>query len=654
MKYFAVVVVLVACVGCGGGGGVVITATGQGAPLVLTAGVVGLDPAPDAAWAAGLDLAALGLGDISAFYDLTTPAGEAFVFDVLSRNAGNAGLVRVSIAHAADGGAPPAGGIETLAEAGVVPSATAPTYRDRWLDCHGDGFVRLTLRGTIDRPQVLALRADDGNAVVTALVRVAIGARSPINVAEQSRGDYPGVLVEDVVYTSNSWLFGLPAIAVSGDRTSVVVYEGDGFDPHAPTRFELRLQVDHATGEVTGGASEEANPDSGHWRDHDLAALFNVLALANSAHDRVTVRLSFDRGATFGQTEVFAVGGSQSRLCTVAMAADYSLALLFWRSAPGGGSELVLVEGRPSAFDAVNSPTQFEFDPEFVIYADSGDVTPVLMGATWSDTGVLAVGYGFTQFRSNPDGTWTSRFVTRCAVRPFGGVFDDVLVDEDVLIGKDPSVSIVGNRLFIAYEGRTGVLLKWSDDDGRSFSAAETIGDGSAHTPTVIAREQEGNLRVDVLYLAQGPEGQELHLRHWDDFGRTPGQDFRLTRATTERTPGGGGGGPPPPGVREDFAIVPPDGGLRITQVAWFGYAAAADGDDIEVIVHEETFDGYFFILGAPIGFGAREEGAGPFLPAADQFVVAEPPPLADGLTGGPVKPNDENDRSKAIRYRID
>ena len=42
-----------------------------------------------------------------------------------------------------------------------------------------------------------------------------------------------------------------------------------------------------------------------------IRALFNVLALVHSGLDTVTLKLSFDRGATFGQVETFG-GGVQA------------------------------------------------------------------------------------------------------------------------------------------------------------------------------------------------------------------------------------------------------------------------------------------------------------------------------------------------------
>ena len=63
-------------------------------------------------------------------------------------------------------------------------------------------------------------------------------------------------------------------------------------------------------------------------------------------------------------------------------------------------------------------------------------------------------------------------------------MFEDTLVDEDRIIGKDPSVAVVGQgaamRIYYAYEGREGVILRVSDDAGRSWSGPNPIGSRSA------------------------------------------------------------------------------------------------------------------------------------------------------------------------------
>jgi hypothetical protein len=427
---------------------------------------------------------------------------------------------------------------------------------------------------------------------------------------------------------------------VSGDRTSIVCYEGDRAAPQAWQRYELRLQHDHATGNTTGGGEDEPSPDAGNWRDHEIAALYNVLAHVRSGTQFVTLKISFDRGATFAQTErLGARAGSHYRLAQIAMAADYTLAVIFWQT-DAAGTELVLVEGRPASFDAGGSPTWYDFDAPVTIHRDLLGTTPVLMGMTYSDGGDLAIGYGFTRVERFPDTTW--RFTTqfRCVVRLYQKSIEDTLVEESIVVGRDPSVSILGSgetmSIFYAYEGEDGVRLRSSRDAGRTFSPPVAVGGRSAHLPTVLAREQDGKTTLDLLYLVEGDEGRELHLRHWDDYGTTPPQDYRLTRAVrvdsdsvpiTDPVPGAMAG------------IAPPQQGFRIKQISWFGYDAVQDGDGIVVVYDEETYDAAIFFMdfavGAP-GFGGRA----PTSDASTPFQPADPPPLAPGLTE-PVPPPD-------------
>jgi hypothetical protein len=593
--------------------------------------MVAVEPSPVDVVSAGADLGRLGLPEVDQVFEVTTPVDEPFAFELISRGDANAGSVRVSVAHAADNGGVPVGGAETLANAGVDLSASSTVRRDAWVDATGDGFARVTISGSVAREQVIAVEARTDVGRTTALIAIRIGPPSSINLPETSHGDYPGVVDEQTIYSSDSWRFGLPTLAVSGDRTSIVVYEGDQGDPHAHQRYEMRLQHDGATGAVTGGASEEASPDTGHWRDHEAAALFNVLALVHSGVDQVTLKLSFDRGATFGQVETFSGGGgAQARLAQIAMAADYTLAVIYWTAGPSGASELVLVEGRPSTFDGFGSPTQFAFDPPQVLYRGAQDVTPAITGVAYSQGGDLVVGYGFTSFEVTGlnETKITSEF--RCAVRLFGEPFTDHLVERDVVVTRDPSVSLVGEgqdlRIFFAYEGADGVRLRTSTDGGASWSVPQSVGQGWSYLPTVLARDQEGALRVDLLYLTFNTFGTELHLRHWDDFDSGIFGDFRLTEARHT----------PLPTTQQVAPDIAPSEPFEITEISWFGYDATLDGDDVVVVYDEQTTDLFQIMLGIDV-IGAPDAGT-MFPGSADGFTPAEPPPLAPGLTE-PVPP---------------
>jgi len=641
---FLLLAALVSLPSCGGGGSG--SERLDGLPLLVSAGLVQVEPAARDDVSALVDLARLGVSpaDVEAVWELTTPAGTAFSFDVFAREAASAGDVRVSVAHAADGGSAPAGGPESLAGAGVVPSASGTASRGTWLDARGDGFARVTIRGAIERDQVLAVQSDTSDGRCTALVRVSVGAPSAINPDPAAAAAYGGVRDRKTVYSSDSWLFGLPTAAVSGDRTSIVVYEGDRAEPHGPSRFELRMQVDNATGDVTGGATQEAGRDTGHWRDHEIAALFNVLAVASIEPDALFVRLSFDRGATFARELRVPTPGAAGRLCQVAMAADYSLAVAFWRAGRDGAADLMLLEGRPSAFDGTGSPSAFSFDAPVVLHRTGPNATPVILGAEWSKGGDLVVGYGYTTFESLPDRRWRTTTRFGCAVRLFGAAFEDGLVEENEVVGRDPDVALVGQgpslRIFYAYEAGDGIRVRDSRDAGRTWSAPRVVGKPGAHLPAVFARDLDGGTRVDVLYLAY-TRGNELWLTHWDDYDTTSPDDHRLTEAKFEG--GGGGSGPGPgPGPGPVPLVAAPDVGFRVTEVAWFGYDAVLVDDEIVVVYDEQTYDGGAF-------FGAPELdvfGRGPNAPAGAEdgaFEAAEPPPLAPGLTEPLPAPDPEH-----------
>ena len=669
MTRVVVAVAVLAIFGCGGVGGDPGPGLQQ-APLVLAAGMVPIEPAATDDVSEGVDLARLGLGTPGVIYELTTPANQPFVFDLLSRNEGNQGAVRVSVAHARDGAGTPQGGIETLAGVGVVPSGTGAGGTGEWYDAAGDGFARVSISGAIDRDQILAVRAENEAGDTTALVWIRVGPVSPINTAFTVGRNYAGVLEERTIYSSDSYLFGLPAIAVSGDRTTVVAYDGDQADPFRFERYEMRLQVDHDTGDVTGGASVEPSPDTGYWRDHEIAALFNVLAVVTAGTDEVTLKLSFDRGATFAQTEEFVAGSSlySARLVQIAMAADYTLGLVFWRPDVEGTSELIFVEGRPAAFDGGGSPTGFVFDAPRTLVRAASDIMPVIMGMDYSDGGDLVIGYGWSRVAWNPETrVSTIRTEFHALVRMFGETgFFDSLVEEDVTIARDPSVSLIRGatdgddrdrlRIFYAYEGRNGVRHRTSDDGGRSWSPPVDVGDRMSYQPMIFARGGDGrDTRVDILYLTWGEFGTELHLRHFEAYQRLAPQTFRLTESRMvegDRDVGGGGGDGTdrPPRIAQAGGAFPP-GGFKVTQISWFGYDATRDGDDIVVVFNEQTTSPYdvIFALG---DFGAVGAAGSAALPTAeDGFVPAEPPPLAPGLTEPVRPPNpDHSNQLRVIR----
>lgn len=616
---FAVTLALVAC-----SNGGQRTAPVEQARLLVTAATTVLSPETSTPRPA-VDLSPLGSWNVAGHYRVTTPAGEPFAFDLVSWSRSASGGVQVSVAHAKDGDQPPTTGTTSLAAAGFVPTGTGLIQGSEWLGANGSGFARLTMTGKIDRDQVLAVTSD---LQTITLVEVAIGPRSAINQAATVLTAHPGIVSEATIYSSDAWAFGLPAIAVSGDRTSIVAYEGNRVEGMSHDRYEMRLQHDKATGQVTGGGTAEHELDSGHWRDHEIAALYNVLAVARSEYSGARVRFSFDRGATFAQeVELDAMLG-QSRLVQVAMAADYTLAVAHWVSLDDGSRlELRLAEARPVAFDLQGSPTWFQFGAAQVVATAPVDSVPLTTGIAWSDGGDLVIGHGVSVLEPGP--MWTSTTHFRCAVRLYGGELRDRPVDQEVLIGRDPSVAVLGQgpalRIFYAYETTTGVRLATSDDAGATFTLGAAFGGPGDHQPAVFARELAGNTRVDVLYLAQGTDGTELHHTRWLDWSSPLREDYRLSTATMVHTP-------PQAGRNTSRGFTGPyDYGWRTTQISWLGYDAVQDGDELVVVFDEVTFDGAFICLGTMTAMPSG--GLSSPMTTSNPFIRANPPPLAPGMT---------------------
>jgi hypothetical protein len=198
------------------------------------------------------------------------------------------------------------------------------------------------------------------------------------------------------------------------------------------------------------------------------------------------------------------------------------------------------------------------------------------------------IAYGFTAFVETEEGT-TAMMETRCLTRLAGsGDFRETVVEhEDNVIGFDPSVSVLGQgetmTVFVAYEASDGVRMRVSHDAGRSFSEAGVAGGPGAHLPCVLARVEDGVTRVDLLYVTASEWGNELHVRHWDEFGRLPPRDYRLA--------GAGPDGSLQQGYPGEPGHVP--GTYVEKQVGWFGYDATLSGDDVVVVYVEEVVDYY-------------------------------------------------------------
>jgi hypothetical protein len=603
--------------------------------MVLAAGLETIEPAANDTISPRVDMGRVELGGLHAApsrtYQLTTPAGVPFAFDVLTMAEGNTGWVQVGVAHLLDGTATPAGGVTSLAAAGVIASGPGLFIDGRnpnWTSSEGSGFSRLSVRGQIERTQVFAFetvaptpgQTTGEPARQTALVEVAIGPASPINSHAATGNNHPDIVDDDVVYSSDSWRFGMPAIAVSGDRSSVVVYEGDRGTPTGENRYEMRLQHDRTTGAVTGGGSLAVGMDSGNWRDHEIAALYNVLAVAQGRETDIELRLSFDRGATFAQTEVFAAPSAMqmsTRLVQIAMANDYSLALAYWENV-GTVSRLMLVDGWPSAFDTGGSPVAFAFAAPVAIHTVTQFAVPLPMGMQWSEGGDLVIGYAYAFALYGQWGTTVTEF--HCAVRPWQGEFRHVPVDREYMIARDPSVALRGSgaglEVYYAYETQTGISLVRLANGQVDTQSLKHVGSPGAYQPSVFAREVSGAVRIDLLYIADSAFGHELHASRWLAFGASPEEHFRLSTASMT----------PSVLTNPQFPL-----GFHIRQLAWFGYDAVRDGNDIVVAVDEEQYDAQFVCMYAPFRGGVATTTGGPLLPPI--FSPASPPPLAPGMT---------------------
>lgn len=614
------------------------------ARLLVTADTAVLERAATPPDGVSLDRlrAALAAPHVEANYRLTTPADTPFAFDLVSWSAGGGGIAAVAVVHLADGDRVPAGDGTSLAAAGIVPNGRALRVGNGRVEARGDGFVRLSLQGRIERDQLLAVTSDTG---AITLVELRLGDRSPINRQPRDGQPQPDVVARHTIYSSDSMSFGLPTIAVSGDRTSIVCYEGDRQAAFGDRRYEMRLQHDAATGAVTGGGSVETSADTGYWRDHEVAALHNVLAVVRAEADGVRVRLSFDRGATFAQVVELPVGAVQARLVQTAIAADYALAVVCWRPrSDGTGLDLVLVEGHVAGVDGNGSPTWFGFDAPQVVHTMPFESAPLTTGLAWSDGGDLVIGYGATWFTSGT--VWTSTTEFRCATRRHGEVLRDRLVDREEILGMDPTVAVLGRgasmRIYYAYETRTGLRLATSVDGGDTFARGPSFGHPGDHLPAVFARDVAGAVRLDVLYLAARENGTELHQARWLGGPAGPREDFALTEARLGPLPGGS-----VPTIWSPAA----SGSMRSTQVAWLGFDAVRDGDALVAVYDEVTVEAMYLCFGGGAGL---PPSAGLSVPGVFAgFQPAAPPPLAPGMTE-PVPPVDAAHAHQLVLLRIE
>ncbi|MCB9895315.1 MAG: hypothetical protein H6839_12760 [Planctomycetes bacterium] len=563
-----------------------ITGNGGSAPLanwqmtenaVVTGGLVEQVPALYDTFNGQIALAHLGVSNVTRGYEFTTPANVPFSFNVIARELSNSGLVSVKAGDAASANA------ESIQNAGIVLDAPELSYGGSWWNSFGDGVLTMNVHGKISATRVLVFQTTTTAGAEVIAVRLKIGGYSGINVGVNP-GGAASVLSRTTIYSSNKDGFGLPAIAVSGNEYSCTSYDGDYYQG----RLRTWLQYNDQTGVVTGGEATSVSPDSGSWRDQEITALNNVLAVAYTGNNQVQVEISLDRGASFGSAVVLnesttATVGSQ-RLVQIEIAPDYTMAVAYWRLAQSGSayqSQLCVAEASPTGFDANNTPTGYSFAAPWIVHTATSAVVPVVMDLEYSSAGDLVVGYAYNQ--------WSAGSMTlscRCATRLSTGTIYDYLIDsESFTWGCDPSVSIIGSgvtmRIFYAYEFSAGVRVVELVNFGAapiSASNAATVGITGAYAPSVHARMQNGQLRLDLLYLSPGGYGTSLSRMHFDDWDGSSG--FTTDELFTSTTQTGGTS-------YNGYA------GMLINTVAFMGYDAVTDGDDVALVLHTKTVDVY-------------------------------------------------------------
>lgn len=608
----------------------------------LAAGMSELQPVSTDTLSGTVDLARFGATAFDRVYELETPANTEFSFTFVARGFANFGATQISLGHVADAGVVPDKGAESLVMAGMNIEGTGLNYSGDYINVIGDGFARMTVSGRIQAEQVLIANVPrDGQTPLRCGVRVAIGSSSVINLPNViAPPDNPTITSTDI-YSSDSWYFGLPAIAVSGDRVSFVAYDGDAATDPYGNRLRRWLQYDSSTGQVSGGQATCASPDAGSWRDQEIAALGNVLAVVYSGNGEVRTDISLDRGASFPIQQVLhqTAGWGAQRLVQIAIGQDYRVGCLYWSCEYDyytyvAHNTLTLIEGLPTGFDSNNTPAGYAWGAPKVISAPAGDITPLLMHLEYSTGGDLVIGYGYTLMELVGMNMVTSaRF--RCAVRLNGqtGFNDGELDHEDAVRPADPHISLIGSgstmQIFYAYEKTDGIHLLYSSNAGSSWQQGATVAIAGAVQPSVLARDVGGNTRVDLLYLSPVSYGADLHDMHWDNF--TPGSAgvaYRITETTA--TPGG----TPPPGCPQ---------GMIVRTVGMFGYDAVLKDDKVAIAVHEITADTYAWWgqWGGPMAGGGFVGALGPQSGSANTGAPTPPPAvLLPGMTGSVPAPN--------------
>ncbi len=579
--------------GCGGGGGSASGPRQVGGPpaagesLIVSGGSVEI-PA-DAVLADPTSFAVrsqLGIASFERSFTITTPVNAPLDLAFTATAPGARGTVSVKVALVGGARSPAV----DLAAEGLAARAGALIDAGSWVETVGDGFARLTLSGAIARDVVLAVERSAGGRRTHSVVALRIGPRGPANpVVPPGSGTYAGLKSTTPLFSSDSPIFGLPAIAASGDRVSVVCYDsiyvgqpapgpgpGPGPGIGAPCvmpdveRRQRRLQVDANTGAATQGETASLGNDATSWRDTEVAGLFNVIAIAQSGDDGVAVSLSFDRGESFPQTIPLAPG-LFSRLVAIEMASDYTTGILFWGyDMTAQSHRLTFVEGRPSAYDQNASPSAFAFGAPRTLLDRGSRVVPLVSDLQYTSCGDLFVAFGMTEIQTWPDPAITT---VGCFRRLNGEtVFTGpTIADQMEIFGYDPAIAVTGcgtsAQVFIAFESQAGVAIRRSADGGASFPTVARTGSTSANAPRIFARPQGGGTVVDCVYLDASPAGfgSELCLFRADGDLATNRSVHRLVEAR----------------------LIPGTSGQQeVDSVGWFGFDATELSGDLFVACH--------------------------------------------------------------------
>lgn len=592
------------------------------------------------------DKTRLQFSKVDSSFSVTTPAQTPVSFSVSAVNPSVHGHVTLRAALA--GGSSTA--ITDFASAGLTATASNVVDGGAWLETHGDGFARLSFTGQVAQGTNLILeRVDSAGNKSHSVVNLGLGPTSFVN-PNAAPVTSANVTKTTPVYSSSSWLFGLPAICGNGDRVSVVFYDSD---PNATgsngpiatpccvpgySRIQKRLQLDTTNQKVTVGGSEALGNDGCYWRDTEMAGLFNVIAIAQAGADGIRVDLSFDRGGTFASS--INVGtGRTTRLARIVMAPNYQTAVIYWdEDTQGTEDRLMLVEGAPSTYDQNGSPTAFAFtNPQVLLDLKNntssnnwgGGVTPLVSDLGYTDAGDCFVAYGYSTNTFTPlyDAQGNQIHPSRmtitseigCLSRPATGTTFSKTVIETMTdtVPSDPSLVLApaaaGTQVYVAYETSHGINLVLSPDAAKTFPTAVTFGTSQAVSPRMFLRPSAtGAIQIDGFYLDYdatnaNAQGLALYLFHTNaDLSKTS-----LSEVVA-----------PKPGPTAT-------GGYPQTEsVGWFGFDATVLGGKLFAVVHT-TLGGYM-PMGGP--FGAPLMGGA--VPMAATSGAALPPPLAPGMTG--------------------